>query len=194
MTKREIYYSAVQLFDHKQSAADAAIEHCVETISRISTSYGAFCRQSLGIIAARRGLVFGPITWRTEDGERMNGMNGTGTSIEPRVDNIDYVQCADAAAVIVVEKETVFHRLATEYHDAFPNLIFITGKGYPDVGTRLFLKFLLEQKPELKAFALMDGDPHGIDILSVYVNGSAAMAYAGAELCVPQLKWLGAPK
>ena len=54
--------------------------------------------------------------------------------------------------------------------------------------------FLLEQKPELKAFALADGDPHGVDILSVYVNSSAAMAYAGAELRVPQLKWLGAPK
>lgn len=102
-----------------------------------------FARSELGFIAGRKGFVYGPLLWTTDDGDRLNAQNGTGTSIEPRVDNITHVYCQDADCIIVVEKETVFHRCVNEVKDILPRAIFITGKGYPDVGTRLFLNFLL---------------------------------------------------
>ena len=33
-----------------------------------------------------------------------------------------------------------------------------------------------------------DGDPHGVDILSVYKKGSAAMSYTGTDLHIPQMQ------
>ena len=78
--------------------------------------------------------------------------------------------------------------------------VIVTGKGYPDVATRAFLRALLDPgsyspsspKPaSLKMYGLVDGDPHGLDILSVYINGSGAMQYAGKALRIPEIMWLG---
>ena len=105
---------------------------------------GSFARSDLGFVAARKGLVYGPLLWTTAAGDRINASTGTGTSIEPRVDDITHVHCADADCIVVVEKETVFHRCVVELSSAalLPRVIFVTGKGYPDVGTRTFLNFL----------------------------------------------------
>ena len=73
-------------------------------------------------------------------------MNGIEFHLEPEVESI-----------IVVEKETVFHRLATEQSGLldFARSILVTGKGYPDVSTRLFLRKLLNQYSRLHLFGLV---------------------------------------
>eukprot|EP01052_Picozoa_sp_SAG31_P007792 SAG31_NODE_377_length_16533_cov_99.867957_15_plen_243_part_00 len=102
------------------------------------------------------------------------------------------VHC-QADSIIVVEKETVFLQCVSAAANILPRAIFITGKGYPDVATRGFLNFLLQhpQTAHLHAFALMDADPHGVDILRVYKSGSANMAYTGTTLHCKKLHWLG---
>jgi meiotic recombination protein SPO11 len=45
-----------------------------------------------------------------------------------------------------------------------------------------------------KLYALVDGDPHGLDILSVYTNGSRATQYSydHADLALgDRLEWIG---
>lgn len=53
--------------------------------------------------------------------------------------------------------------------------------------------FLKKLKMELKipVLALMDSDPYGLKILSVYMVGSKNMSYDSSNLTTPDIKWLG---
>ena len=53
--------------------------------------------------------------------------------------------------------------------------------------------FLKKLKLELKipVLALMDSDPYGLKILSVYMVGSKNMSYDSSNLTTPDIKWLG---
>jgi meiotic recombination protein SPO11 len=68
--------------------------------------------------------------------------------------------------------------------------VIITAKGQPDVATRLFLK---RMKTDLKlpVLGLVDSDPYGLKILSVYMSGSKNMSYDSSNLTTPDIKWLG---
>lgn len=68
--------------------------------------------------------------------------------------------------------------------------IVITAKGQPDVATRLFLK-KLQTTLKLPVLGLVDADPYGLKILSVYMSGSKNMSYDSANLTTPDIKWLG---
>uniref|UniRef100_A0A453LT53 Topoisomerase 6 subunit A/Spo11 TOPRIM domain-containing protein n=2 Tax=Aegilops tauschii subsp. strangulata TaxID=200361 RepID=A0A453LT53_AEGTS len=50
-------------------------------------------------------------------------------------------------------------------------LLFTQGRGYPDIPTRRFLRYLVEQL-HLPAYCLVDSDPYGFDILATYKFGS----------------------
>ena len=79
---------------------------------------------------------------------------------------------------------------AIEYlHLRFPCVI-ITAKGQPDVATRMFLK-KVKATLEIPVLGLVDSDPYGLKILSVYMQGSKNMAYDSASLTTPDIKWLG---
>ncbi|KAH8083802.1 Spo11/DNA topoisomerase VI subunit A [Cristinia sonorae] len=70
--------------------------------------------------------------------------------------------------------------------------IIITGKGYPDVATRQLVCTLADNLPaSVSIMALVDADPYGIDILSVYKYGSAAMSHEHSTLAAPRIEWIG---
>ncbi|EAU91152.2 Spo11 [Coprinopsis cinerea okayama7 len=82
----------------------------------------------------------------------------------------------DIAWVLVVEKE----------------LTATKGKGYPDIATRHLVKSLGDALPKHVALAaLVDCDPYGIDILSVYRYGSQSMRHENDTLATRRIKWLG---
>ncbi|KAJ7387731.1 endodeoxyribonuclease [Desmophyllum pertusum] len=68
--------------------------------------------------------------------------------------------------------------------------IVITGKGFPDVSTRMMVRQLWCTL-QIPILALVDADPHGIEILSVYKFGSKALSFDAHRLTVPVIKWLG---
>ena len=39
--------------------------------------------------------------------------------------------------------------------------------------------------------ALVDSDPYGLKILSVYMSGSKNMSYDSGSMSTPDIKWLG---
>lgn len=39
--------------------------------------------------------------------------------------------------------------------------------------------------------ALVDGDPYGLDILSVYRNGSRGLRHENSKLAARRVEWLG---
>ncbi|RZC50218.1 hypothetical protein C5167_018644 [Papaver somniferum] len=96
-----------------------------------------------------------------------------------------------AQYILIVEKETVFQRLADDQFCRANRCIVVTGRGYPDVSTRRFLRLLME-KLHLPAYCLVDCDPYGFDILTTYRFGSMQMAYDAKFLRLPDVRWLGA--
>lgn len=71
--------------------------------------------------------------------------------------------------------------------------IVCCGKGYPDVSTHELVHFL-SSRFGLRVLALVDGDPHGIEIAHVYACGSKALARDHARLALESadtLEWLG---
>ena len=43
----------------------------------------------------------------------------------------------------------------------------------------------------IPVLALVDSDPYGLKILSVYCSGSKGMSYDSNHLTTPDIKWLG---
>jgi len=79
---------------------------------------------------------------------------------------------SDAQFILVVEKDAAFMRLAEDrFYNSYPCII-ITGKGQPDVATRLFLKRVSESL-NIPVLGLVDADPSGLKIISVYMQGAS---------------------
>ena len=97
-------------------------------------------RTSLHVVASDKGLVVGRIQYR-EAGDYIDctKMGVGGKAIPPYIDKITDIR-SDADFIILVEKEAAYMRLAEDrFYNKYPCII-ITGKGQPDVATRLFLR------------------------------------------------------
>ena len=70
------------------------------------------------------------------------------------------------------------------------NCVLVTGKGYPDLPTRRVV-CLLWRLLRVPILALVDGDPHGFEIMCTYRFGSLKLAYDSLSLACPQMRWLG---
>lgn len=147
-------------------------------------------RSSLNVIAAEKGVVVGRLIF-SDNGDMIDctKMGMGGKAIPPNIDRVGDMQ-SDAMFILLVEKDAAYIRLAEDrFYNRFPCII-VTAKGQPDVATRLFLR---KMKMELKlpVLALVDSDPYGLKILSVYGCGSKNMSYDSANLTTPDIKWLG---
>lgn len=112
-----------------------------------------------------------------------------GKAVPPFIDKITDFE-SDAEFILLVEKDAAFMRLAEDrFYNKYPCII-ITAKGQPDVATRLFLRKCREEL-RLPVLGLVDADPYGLKILSVYMSGSKTMSYDSASLTTSDIKWLG---
>ncbi|MCJ1465772.1 hypothetical protein MMC07_004391 [Pseudocyphellaria aurata] len=134
-------------------------------------------RAALNITAAAKGLVAGKFTVTRKDGTVSSEWSGTATMLIDDVEDILEIDKADVAWVLVVEKEA---------------------KGYPDLSTRAFLRHLSisassspDQDSPPPIYALMDFDPDGISILSIYKHGSWTLSHENANHNVRSIRWLG---
>ncbi|KAF5187311.1 Type 2 dna topoisomerase 6 subunit a [Thalictrum thalictroides] len=181
-SKRDIYYMHPSVFS-EQAIVDRAINDICILLS--------CSRHNLNVVSVGKGLVMGWL--RFAEGEKMFDCiksPSTGHPIPVHVEEVkDIVSVADY--ILVVEKEAVFQRLSNDSFCDTHRCIVITGRGYPDVSTRRFLRLLIE-KLCLPVYCLVDCDPYGFDILTIYRFGSMEMAYDAKSLRVPEIRWLGA--
>lgn len=180
-TKRDVFYTDVKLFKAQTESDDV--------LNDVACMIGT-TRNSLNVVASDKGVVIGSVQF-TEAGSQIDcaQMGVGGKAIPAHVDCISDIKGA-AEFVLLVEKDAAFMRLAEDrFYDSYPCVI-ITAKGQPDVGTRLFLKKVV-QALKIPVLALMDADPYGLKILSVYTSGSKNMAYDSLNLTTPDIKWLG---
>ncbi|KAG0555392.1 hypothetical protein M758_12G168200 [Ceratodon purpureus] len=181
VTKRDLFYTDVKLFQ-EQGQSDTILDD-------VSCMLGC-TRSSLNVVASEKGVVVGRLVF-VEDGDRIDctKMGVGGKAIPPNIDKVQSME-SDALFILLVEKDAAFMRLAEDrFYNRFPCVI-ITAKGQPDVATRLFLR---KMKTDLKlpVLGLVDSDPYGLKILSVYMSGSKNMSYDSSNLTTPDIKWLG---
>ncbi|XP_027329814.1 meiotic recombination protein SPO11-1 isoform X2 [Abrus precatorius] len=181
-SKRDIYYMHPSVFSDQLVVDNAINDICV--LMQCS-------RHNLNVVSAGNGLVMGWI--RFFEGERFFDCISSPNTAHPVPVHVEEVKdiVSFAHYILVVEKESVFQRLANDKFCNANHCIVITGRGYPDIPTRRFLRLLVENL-HLPAYCLVDCDPYGFDILTTYRFGSMHMAYDTTHLRVPEIHWLGA--
>ncbi|MHA1409675.1 MAG: hypothetical protein ACTSQY_05130, partial [Candidatus Odinarchaeia archaeon] len=180
-TKREIFYNDVNLFK-EQTKSDKIIDDIPPLLNTT--------RESTHIVASAKGMAIGRLTLRDSgDLIDLTKLGSGGWSITPFLDKIEIIE-SDAEFILVIEKDAALIRLSeAKWWNKFPCII-ITGKGSADIATRTFLRKLVKTL-KIPAFALMDSDPYGAYIYSVYLRGSKRLSYETPFLATPELKLLG---
>ncbi|XP_014375660.1 meiotic recombination protein SPO11 isoform X2 [Alligator sinensis] len=181
-TKRDIYYTDPQLFGNQ-----SIVDNIVNDISCMLK----IPRRSLHIMSTTKGCIAGNLSYTEEDGTKVNcTCSATAVSVPSNVQGIRNL-ISDAKFILIVEKDATFQRLLDDdFCNKLSPCIMITGKGVPDLNTRLLVRKLWDtfQTP---IFTLMDADPHGIEIMCIYKYGSLSMSFEAHRLTIPAIRWLG---
>ncbi|CAO2647362.1 Nn.00g082840.m01.CDS01 [Neocucurbitaria sp. VM-36] len=223
MTKRDIYYRHPDLF-LKQTVVDRYVDDLACTFG-ITRSQLNVVRESLSRerllrlnaqTAAAKGLVAGNFKLIREDGHELNCMNEKEGMLVPKIGDNDSLRLASVKWLLVVEKEacaaptTSTIQANEDLQATFRSLlsssnwkllrshgVILTGKGYPDIASRRFLRQVADHSPHIPMYAFVDLDPDGIAILSTYKYGSYRLAHedvtlkATPALSLPDIRWLG---
>ncbi|XP_072044802.1 meiotic recombination protein SPO11-like [Amphiura filiformis] len=181
-TKRDMYYNDTQLF-----GSQAVLDDIVDNIACMLQ----VPRWRLHVLATSKGCIAGDLQFTEVDGNHVDcSTTASGVLVPAHVNGITNIQ-SKAKFVLVVEKDATFQKLLDDglCHKLAPCII-ITGKGFPDVNTRLMVRKLWDTL-QIPIFGLVDADPHGLDILFVYKFGSRSLSYDSHNLTVPVIRWLG---
>jgi meiotic recombination protein SPO11 len=180
-TKREVYYTDVKLFK-EQKISDKSIEDAA--IMLYTT------RNSTHVVATANGTCIGRLRIRDKnDIIDLEGLGSGGWKISPFLDNIEIIE-SDAEFILAIEKEAAMMRFAEDrFWRKYP-CILLTAGGVGDIATRMFLK-RLSKELNLPVFSLVDSDPYGHYIHSVYLRGSKRLSYESPFLATPNIKLLG---
>ncbi|XP_041860544.1 meiotic recombination protein SPO11 [Melanotaenia boesemani] len=181
-TKRDIYYNNTQLFG-SQKTVDSIVDD-ISCMLKVP-------RRSLHVLATSKGLISGDLSYLEEDGTRIDcHSSSAAVSVSSNISGIRNV-VSSAKFVLIVEKDATFQRLLDDgFCSKLSPCIIITGKGVPDVNSRLMVRKLWDEL-HIPIFALVDADPHGIEIMCIYKYGSVAMSFEAHSLTVPSVMWLG---
>ena len=180
-TKREVFYTDVNLFQ-EQKNSDKSIE---DVASMLYTT-----RNSTHIVASPKGTCVGRLRIRDKnDIIDLEGLGSGGWTVSPMLDSIEIIE-SDAEFILVIEKDAAMMRLAeARFWRKYP-CILITAQGVGNVAVRMFLK-RLSKELNLPVFSLVDSDPYGHYIHSVYLRGSKRLSYESPFLATPNINLLG---
>lgn len=180
-TKRDVFYTDVKLFNDQKNS-DKSIE---DVATMLYTT-----RNATHIVANPRGSCVGRL--RIRDRSDIIDLEGLGSgtwTISPMLDEIEIIE-SDAEFILVIEKNAAMMQLTEDrFWRKYP-CILLTAQGVGNVATRMFLKRLTKEL-NLPSFTLVDSDPYGHYIHSVYLRGSKRLSYETPFLATPNIKLLG---
>ncbi|XP_077109255.1 meiotic recombination protein SPO11 isoform X1 [Ranitomeya variabilis] len=181
-TKRDIFYENVQLY-----GSQTTVDNIVTDISCMLK----IPRRSLHILSTSKGCVAGNLLYIEQDGTKVDcSFNTSGVLVPSNVEGVTNLRTS-ARFVLIIEKDATFQRLLDDdFCGKCGPCILITGKGVPDLNTRLFVRKLWNTF-QIPIFTLVDGDPHGMEIMCIYKYGSVSMSFEAHNLTVPSIAWLG---
>ncbi|CAN6320688.1 unnamed protein product [Urochloa humidicola] len=163
-----------------------------EAVACMSLICGA-TRSSFHIRPSPRGSILGPVLLCMDDNIIVNCTLGTfsGSKIPSEAEIVNrIIQVSAIDFILIVEKDTVFHKLADIDFASKFNCVMVTASGEPDVATRIVLH-KLRRWLDVPVCALVDGNVEGFDIMCTYRFGSVNRAYDNLSLTLPDLKWIG---
>ncbi|KAF3860671.1 hypothetical protein F7725_000926 [Dissostichus mawsoni] len=177
---RDIYYNDTQLFGSQRN-----VDIIVDDISCMLK----VPRRSLHVFATSKGLISGDLCYMEADGTRIDCRSSTVVSaVSSNIAGIRNI-VSSAKFVMIVEKDATFQRLLDDnFCTKLSPCIMITGKGVPDVNSRLMVRKLWDTL-HIPIFALVDADPHGIEIMCIYKYGSLSTVHEAHSL-TPSVMWL----
>ncbi|XP_061545068.1 meiotic recombination protein SPO11 isoform X1 [Phycodurus eques] len=181
-TKRDIYYNHPQLFG-SQKIVDKIVDD-VSCMLKVP-------RRVLRVLTTSKGVISGDLCYMEEDGTRIDcHSSSAAVAVSANIAGIQNI-ISSAKFILIVEKDATFQRLLQDDFctKLFP-CIMITGKGFPDVNSRLMVRKLWDVL-HVPVFTLVDADPHGIEIMCIYKYGSVAMSFEAQSLTIPSAMWLG---
>lgn len=181
---RELYYTNVQLFQRQQQSDDQLKWLC--RVLQVP-------RHHLRLAGTAKGLVRGHLRiFEPRDGaegvwiDGMDPLEPSGHPISPLCAHLVRLESM-ARTVLVVEKETVFHRLLGEgFLERHRPCVLVTARGFPDLATRHFLCRLLQDCAAPSVFALVDFDASGLVIAATYALGKED-SWCQEDLSIPDL-------
>ncbi|XP_067303473.1 meiotic recombination protein SPO11 [Pseudorasbora parva] len=181
-TKRDIYYNDPQLFG-SQRTLDVIVD-CISCMLKVP-------RRSLHVLATSKGFISGDLCYLEEDGTKVDcNSSSRAAPVSSNVKGIRNI-VSSAKFILIVEKDATFQRLLDDdFCTRLSPCIIITGKGVPDVNSRLMVRKLWDAL-HIPVFALVDADPYGIEIMCNYKYGSLSMSFEAHSLTVPSVLWLG---
>lgn len=176
--KRELFYKHSEHFK-QQSELDEIFKQMFFTLK--------IKRSQLNIFNSPKGLVFGPLVISLEN-EDLSLNHSAHQNSGQLINFEDFTICeSNLRIILIVEKETVFFSLLSrKFSLFFPDVLLITGRGYPDFTTKRFVKRLLECLPGCYFFYLGDFDPFGIDILLNYLFSTPLTVFENNNVPVIQ--------
>lgn len=163
ITKRQIYYKDVSLFE-RQAVADQCLNAICQSLNITS--------ESIGVVASPKGLIYGNLKY-TYRGELRQLSTRDGICLTPLISlnsklsdfTFDHEE-PPPIQIIVVEKEAIFRRLCER--PELQNCIIMTAKGFPDMLTRVFLYILAHSFPYVPVVGYVDSDIYGLMIFDTY--------------------------
>ncbi|XP_069383485.1 meiotic recombination protein SPO11 isoform X2 [Paralichthys olivaceus] len=179
---------------HLQTCAEQLVRYKKTTVDSIVDDISCMLkvpRRSLHVLATSKGLISGDLRYMEEDGTRIDCHSSSASvAVSSNIAGIRNI-VSSAKFVLIVEKDATFQRLLDDdFCTKLCPCIIITGKGVPDVNSRLMVRKLWDAL-HIPTFALVDADPHGIEIMCIYKYGSVAMSFEAHSLTVPSVMWLG---
>lgn len=186
VTQRELYYSHASFF--------VSQEQLMKTLEKAQIALGV-PRHSLGVFAAGKGWFAGHVSTLEEQDNMASGEGIYITAKTPRAipsSSVCEEQFTKTSArfILVVEKECVFRRLCDERIWEKMSCVLLTGCGFPDHGTRAWLRQLTCKNETLPIYILTDYNPFGLAIFLNYAFGTHASSEADA-FNVPEAIWIG---
>ncbi|XP_078051345.1 meiotic W68 [Augochlora pura] len=185
ITRRSLYYDLKNEKSLSLVPEQRHVDLAVNQVARILNC----APWDLNLLPTSKGLAAGELTLRLID-NRIIDCTVPGGALIPHIASTLISARAKAKMVLIVEKDSVFQKLLEDGCTGSLGCILVTGKGYPDVATRMLVK-LLAERMALPVYALVDADPFGVDIMCVYRFGSASLSNQEECLACPNVRWLG---
>ena len=220
-TKRELYYENVELFkstdiiDSSESDLCSILGICKFDLPIFPSAKGLFCGNitlvnkfgnKLNIQSSNMNTKINLINYEyliedfdldektknyielVQNNRVFLGNNGEGNVSRNNINDL-----CNKYFVLIIEKETLFFNLVGNYQffKKFPNAIIITGKGYPDYITKVFIKKLYNLFSNIPFIYFGDHDPHGFEIYLNYIFGSVQSSKENSYLCLGNINWIG---
>ena len=179
-TKREIFYSDVNVFGDQRNS-----DRACEELSRLLRVR----RKNLMIVAAPRGLICGKMVLVHENTFIDLENAGEGWQVDPFINKYEIVE-SKAAFVLLVEKHDIYMKLSrSRWFDKYPCII-ATSKGIPTLNLREFLSKVVGHL-HIPLFILTDGDPGGIQFALTVARGSISHGTETPWLACNHAWWIG---